>query len=196
MLFPLIRRELWPPDGKPPAAWTERREGSVLKRLLAHRSVSQVEVAILGLAQLRDSGDIAWLARGQKVTSRALYNSRSGASQMFELATQAYWRVAKKRPKRGFVGLAASVEFAMRRVERGARADDMYTQYMQSPAWQKRRAARLALAQYRCERCDAYGVAVEVHHLHYRSLGHEADEDLEVLCKPCHDRADAERRGE
>jgi hypothetical protein len=190
----LIRKELWPPDGKPPTGWDERREGSVLKRLLMHRSVSQVEVAILGLAQLRDSGDIAWLARGQKVTSRALYNSRSGASQMFALATDAYWRIAKQRPKRGFVGIAASVEFAMRRVERGARADDMYTQYMQSPAWQARRAKRLALAGLRCEGCTAYGVPLEVHHLHYRSLGHEEDADLEVLCKPCHNQADAERR--
>ena len=51
-LFPIIRDKLWAPDGKPPEAWDERREGSVLKRLLIHRSLSQLEVAILGLASL------------------------------------------------------------------------------------------------------------------------------------------------
>ena len=100
VLLKLVREHLWKPDGKPPAAWDERREGSVLKRLLVHRSVSQIEVAILGLAQLRDSGQVDWLKPGDKVTCRALYNSRSGTSQVFELATAEYWRLAKKRPKR------------------------------------------------------------------------------------------------
>lgn len=98
-LFGLVRKHLWCPDGKPPAGWDERREGSVLKRLLCHRTVSQIEVALMGLAMVRDLGVVDWLKPGQKVTSRALYNSRSGVSQMFELATRQYWRSANNRPR-------------------------------------------------------------------------------------------------
>lgn len=100
VLLRLVREHLWVPDGKPPVGWDDRREGSVLKRLLAHRSVSQIEIAILGLAQLREAGLVDWLKPGAKVTCRALYNSRSGVSQMFELATAEYWKSTKKRPRK------------------------------------------------------------------------------------------------
>lgn len=116
-LFPLIRKHLWAPDGKPPEAWSEMREGSVLKRLLVHRTPSQVEVAILGLAQLRDAGQVDWLRPGDKVTCRALYNSRSGVSQMFELATRAYWESAKGRKE---TGGAMSLGEILNRAMRGA----------------------------------------------------------------------------
>ncbi len=115
VLLKLVREKLWAPDGKPPAGWSERREGSVLKRLLAHRSVAQLEVAILGLAQLRDAGCVDWLKPGVKVTCRALYNSRSGVSQMFELATAEYWKSAKKRTPRGMQSLGEILNEAKRR---------------------------------------------------------------------------------
>lgn len=194
-LMPLVREHLWAPDGKPPEAWDERREGSVLKRLLAHRSVSQIEVAILGLVQLRDRGEIDWLRPGQKVTSRALYNSRSGASQMFELATRAYWLTAKKRPKKRERTVGEILEHAIR-VSEGRGTSERYRRYLNSPEWAAKRAGALARSGMRCEDCGAYGVPLEVHHLRYDSLGFEPDEDLRVLCLECHDRADARRRGD
>jgi len=115
VLLKLVRTHLWKPNGTPPDGWTERREGSVLKQLLAHRSVAQLEVAILGLAQLRDAGCVDWLKPGVKVTCRALYNSRSGVSQMFELATTEYWRTAKKRAPRGMQTLGEILNEAKRR---------------------------------------------------------------------------------
>lgn len=115
VLMPLVRRVLWAPDGKPPEAWDERREGSVLKRLLVHRTVSQVETAILGLSLLREHGSVPWMAKGSKVTSRALYCTRSGVSQMFELATQEYWRDAKRtKGKKGMQSLGDVLREAMR----------------------------------------------------------------------------------
>jgi hypothetical protein len=188
VLLPLVRDCLWPPDGKPPTAWDERREGSVLKRLLAYRSVSQVEVAILGLARLRDTGQIDWLAPGAKVTSRALYNTRSGYSQMFELATREYWRTVKRTPKRtsAFSGVG-EILFGM------MRQSETYRTYIQSPEWAERRQRALSRAGARCERCKAFGVRLEVHHLTYTNLGHEPDEDLQVLCLPCHKIGDQER---
>lgn len=179
ILFPLVRQELWPPDGKPPEGWDERREGSVLKRLLIHASVSQIEVAILGLARLRENGSISWLKPGAKVTCRALYNTRSGVSQMFELATLEYWRVAKRRPKRQMQSLGEILMYAVT-------TSDKYKRYMESPEWKIRRAAALARAGMRCERCRRMGEGLDVHHLRYDSLGFEPDEDLEVLCVKCH----------
>lgn len=118
-LFALVREHLWVPDGRCPEGWGDRREGSVLKQLLARYHASEIEVAILGLAQLRDRGLIDWLKPGQKVTCRALYHTRSGVCQMFELATQEYWRTAKrtakdKKPK-ALEALGAILNEAMRR---------------------------------------------------------------------------------
>lgn len=187
VLMPLVRERLWPPDGKPPKAWDERREGSVLKRLLSHRSVSQIEVAILGLAQLREQGLIEWLKPGQKVTSRALYNTRSGYSQMFELATRAYWSTVKRTPKRqNWTSVGDILMHALRQSED-------YKTYLRSPEWRVRREQVIAKAGNRCQQCRAYGVPLEAHHLRYTNLGAEPDEDLAVLCKTCHQAADAER---
>ena len=78
-----------------------------------------------------------------------------------------------------------------------------YPSYLQSAHWLVRRGARLQLAGYQCEfcpviedgrgkhsfwlgeRCESTG-PLEVHHLHYGSLGHETDGDLEVLCRKHH----------
>jgi hypothetical protein len=73
-----------------------------------------------------------------------------------------------------------------------------YQNYLLSAQWRAHREHRLESAGHRCEymvdqwpdrpgktwseRCDATD-ALEVHHLHYGSLGAEADGDLEVLCR-------------
>lgn len=119
ILLPLIRRTLWAPDGKPPEGWDERREGSVLKRLLVHRSVSQIEAAIIGLAGLRDTCQVEWLKPGDKVTTRALYNTRSGVSQVFELATAWFFHENRKKPRTTMRTLGGILDEAIRR-SRGA----------------------------------------------------------------------------
>jgi hypothetical protein len=63
-----------------------------------------------------------------------------------------------------------------------------YRDYLLSSDWRARRQRRLDQAEYRCEygtdvgRCCSID-GLEVHHLHYRNLGHEADKDLQVLCR-------------
>lgn len=82
--------------------------------------------------------------------------------------------------------------------ERGDRRDDdrrhsaEYRTYLDSVAWEKRRARMIAVAGHRCQSCGAT-TGLEVHHLTYNRLGEERDSDLEVLCPPCHVRADRER---
>jgi len=70
-----------------------------------------------------------------------------------------------------------------------------HAEYLASDHWQRTRKARIEAGYGACERCDlprwlaeiAYGQDLHVHHLHYRTVGKEVDEDLEVLCARCHD---------
>jgi 5-methylcytosine-specific restriction endonuclease McrA len=73
-----------------------------------------------------------------------------------------------------------------------------YTAYMQSPAWQARRRAALNAAGWCCEQCGMPRelVRLQVHHRTYERLGAELPSDLQVLCRPCHERADERRRAE
>lgn len=60
-----------------------------------------------------------------------------------------------------------------------------YRVYIVSAAWKAFRLRKLASVNYICERCK-HRKAREVHHKHYRTLGHEELEDTEALCRPCH----------
>ena len=66
-----------------------------------------------------------------------------------------------------------------------------YEKYLLSPQWRRIRDGALRRAHFRCHRC-ASGSRLQVHHLTYDRLGHERDEDLEVLCKACHEGHHAE----
>jgi 5-methylcytosine-specific restriction endonuclease McrA len=71
-----------------------------------------------------------------------------------------------------------------------------YRQRITGPEWLALRRRLLAAAGYRCQRCWDSGVTLQLHHKTYDRLGHEVDEDFEVLCIPCHKSADEERAEE
>lgn len=80
--------------------------------------------------------------------------------------------------------------------QRGQRARDykdwkrrrQYRQYISySPAWKALRKQVIERDGGLCRRCQKPGN--EVHHLTYRRLFNEALEDLELLCKDCHENA-------
>ena len=60
-----------------------------------------------------------------------------------------------------------------------------YTEYLYSKWWRTKRLQKLHSAGNRCNHCGSY-LNLEVHHLHYNSLGREKNRDLEVLCHDCH----------
>jgi 5-methylcytosine-specific restriction endonuclease McrA len=83
------------------------------------------------------------------------------------------------------------------RADRPARHfSDHYAEYLDSPAWADTRAAALARAGHRCQSLGC-GVTtgLDVHHRSYDRLGGEDWSDLLVLCRACHEAADARRRG-
>lgn len=64
-----------------------------------------------------------------------------------------------------------------------------YTAYLESDAWRALRAETIRRAGYRCESCGRGGV-LDVHHAQgYRNLGNEDPDELQALCRDCHDAA-------
>jgi hypothetical protein len=70
-----------------------------------------------------------------------------------------------------------------------------YAKYLQGPGWKKRRLEAIENAGGECEKCQmprwlaeiAYDQDLHVHHLSYANKGNELAEDLQVLCRRCHD---------
>lgn len=73
--------------------------------------------------------------------------------------------------------------------------EQVYLDYINSPAWKRRAEIAKTKAGSRCERCgrSKYSRPLTVHHLTYEHLGNEKDDELQVLCHPCHIEADAIR---
>lgn len=62
-----------------------------------------------------------------------------------------------------------------------------YTDYLQTPHWQRVRREALTRAKGCCALC-ASKVKLEVHHRTYARRGRENPEDVIALCKNCHER--------
>ena len=63
---------------------------------------------------------------------------------------------------------------------------DAYREYLKTASWRATRNRARRLAGWRCQRCGSGRPPLHVHHLTYDRLGHEWDQDLEVLCAGCH----------
>lgn len=61
-----------------------------------------------------------------------------------------------------------------------------YNKYLARPHWAYIRRMAIRHAKFKCQQCQTKE-NLEVHHLHYGSLGHETLEDLVVLCRSCHE---------
>lgn len=62
---------------------------------------------------------------------------------------------------------------------------EWYRNYLKSEHWKKRRARTLKQYGYKCAICGSRE-HLEVHHLTYKNIYHEKDEDLKCLCRGCH----------
>ena len=70
-----------------------------------------------------------------------------------------------------------------------------YEARMRRPDWMEYYRPRiLKRAGGFCEACGKKTRCLEVHHLTYKRLGRERDEDLQAVCRPCHPRADEIRK--
>jgi hypothetical protein len=75
---------------------------------------------------------------------------------------------------------------------------DEYEKYLESPHWQECRKLKLdeqrdVVGYNFCEKCGGRPeatrkTALNVHHLTYERLGNELLDDLQIICRPCHDK--------
>jgi hypothetical protein len=94
-----VRQHWWQPDSKPPRDWDMGRELSIWKAELSDGLAPENGLkAIEGLRALADSGQIDWLERGAKLTSRALFHSHNGALRMYPQALNSYFAIGEKPP--------------------------------------------------------------------------------------------------
>lgn len=63
-----------------------------------------------------------------------------------------------------------------------------YQEYITSPRWRRLRNAYIVVYKSRCWCCTKqhHPRLLNLHHLSYERLGHEADGDLELCCLKCH----------
>ena len=62
-----------------------------------------------------------------------------------------------------------------------------YRTYLKSDAWEEKRKMMFALRGRQCEICGKTNLTLQVHHLTYKNIFNESPEDLQVLCKGCHE---------
>jgi hypothetical protein len=70
---------------------------------------------------------------------------------------------------------------------------DRHQQRISSTHWKILKRKLIEERGNRCERCRQESASLALHHLHYRSLGSEQPEDVELLCALCHTGADEAR---
>lgn len=63
-----------------------------------------------------------------------------------------------------------------------------YKEYISSPEWAKLAQEVKRRRKYECALDPTHAGPVEAHHRSYRQLGHEAPEDIILLCEQCHRR--------
>ena len=74
-----------------------------------------------------------------------------------------------------------------------------YERALASPHWRNLREEAMDDTGFTCEECKAPNsdsMKLELHHLHYKTLGSETLEDVQILCPSCHRDADRKRAEE
>lgn len=77
-----------------------------------------------------------------------------------------------------------------------AQHSQKYREVLKSKRWKEFAKYAIHQAQGECQRCGMPKKPLQVHHLHYDTLGHEKLTDVEVVCLDCHPKADEERAKE
>lgn len=61
-----------------------------------------------------------------------------------------------------------------------------YQEYLHTRHWRLVKARYRKRHKYQCTKCRSRENGLQLHHLHYRNIGRERDEDLIYLCHSCH----------
>ena len=96
-LMGLVRTFLYRPNGKAPLGYNDARDITVIRRLRkAGHSGFEIADAIEGLRLLCDRGELGRKHPGEKLTMRALYNTRHGVRPLLAQAQEAVHQTLKR----------------------------------------------------------------------------------------------------
>ena len=70
--------------------------------------------------------------------------------------------------------------------------NENYLSYLRSVEWREKRKEFLELVDNECQECGSKE-DLQVHHLNYANVGYETEDDVEVLCKSCHEDKELEK---
>jgi hypothetical protein len=84
--------------------------------------------------------------------------------------------------------------FPKRSRHKKSKIDPEYRRYLQSAHWKEIKTKALTAAGGRCQKCGKKHHKLNVHHVHYLTLGKERLEDLLVLCPKCHAKEHGRRK--
>lgn len=110
-------------------------------------------------------------------------------TRMTELINE-IWKEMSTRTQEEFIDWIKIPEVDKRMRSKFRRAQ--YEKYMLSDRWRAKRIAKLEAVGWKCERCGysvdtrIVEIPIDVHHKTYERFGDERLDDLEVLCRHCH----------
>jgi restriction endonuclease Mrr len=162
---------------------TERRE---LRRKA--RSAILTALRALGGDSRRDAIKERAVALGEfsQRELSAVARERAGARPVRVVDQQLSWALSDLKRE----GLVVNPERGIWRLSPAARRLDElkhmpYPEYLQTPEWERTRAAALERAEYSCAMDLSHTEGLEVHHRTKERLGSELPTDLIVLCEAC-----------
>ncbi len=68
-----------------------------------------------------------------------------------------------------------------------------YEVYIKSARWKNLRELLFRVRGKKCEVCGYPAPSLDVHHLDYERFGKERLQDLQIVCRDCHERQDRKR---
>jgi hypothetical protein len=102
----LIRERFYPPDGKEPPKWTLGRDIKIWRFIESRgKTDAEISAAVVGVALLRDAGELVWAQPRDKVTLRCLIHSQHGFTTLWYAALQRGLEAEKRQPRKGAPGL-------------------------------------------------------------------------------------------
>lgn len=70
-----------------------------------------------------------------------------------------------------------------------------YDEYLKSVQWKNFKLSLILIRGKKCEACGATNKRLDGHHLTYERLGNELPEDVQLLCRNCHENIHNRRFG-
>lgn len=180
---------------------SKRSENAIIVELrpevhrIWHEMVDEGTAFEIGDLETGDDAPQAVLARlgeewrGRTITPQMIRRSAANANKQGTMA---------KKPRRvnSTAKRIANSAASSQSKTNGREHSDEYITRLQSPEWRDFATRIKREREWRCQLCygEHLGDGLQIHHIHYNTLGHERDIDVLCLCKTCHPVADEMRK--